>query len=80
MKLPRDLSGMQLASSLRTLDYEILHQMGSHLICRTQRKGEHTEPIPNDKPLKVGTLSSILLRVAAHEGISKSELIRLLKL
>lgn len=80
MKLPRDVDGLKLAKRLARLDYQILHQTGSHLICRTQRKGEHTEPIPRHRPLKIGTLASILRRVAAHEGITVEALLKLLDL
>ena len=80
MKLPRDLDGKTRADRLGRLDYRILHQAGSHLICRTQRKGEHAEPIPRHTPVKVGTLGSILRRIAAHEGISVPQLLKLLGL
>lgn len=76
MKLPRNLDGKDLARALRKLNYQVVHQSGSHLICRTQRKGQHTEPIPLHSPLKVGTLASILKRVAAHEGVTLAELLR----
>ena len=80
VKLPRNLDGKALVRALYKLDYQAVHQTGSHLICRTQRNGQHTEPIPLHSPLKVGTLHSILKRVAIHEGVDLPELLRLLDL
>jgi predicted RNA binding protein YcfA (HicA-like mRNA interferase family) len=34
MKLPRDVSGADLAKRLGRLGYEITRQTGSHMICR----------------------------------------------
>ncbi len=46
MRLPRDVSGEDLASHLRKYDYEITRQTGSHLRLTTYRKGEHHITIP----------------------------------
>ncbi|MCH7472183.1 type II toxin-antitoxin system HicA family toxin [bacterium] len=80
MKLPRNLSGKVLARKLRGLGFEEVHQTGSHIICRTAEGGGHTEVIPDHKPLKVGTLASILNRIARHLGKSRDELMNELKL
>ncbi len=80
MKIPRDLSGLQLAKALRALAYEIVRQEGSHLRLTTLRDGEHHITIPAHTPLKVGTLNSILKQIAAHHQISVGELLRLLDL
>jgi predicted RNA binding protein YcfA (HicA-like mRNA interferase family) len=76
MKLPRDLSGDELAKSLRKLGYSVTRQSGSHLRLSTLEKGEHHATIPAHNPLKVGTLSSILSDIAEHFGITKEELCR----
>ena len=52
MKLPRDLSGMELARLLRAVGYEITRQTGSHLRLTTEQRGEHQITIPNHFPLK----------------------------
>ena len=74
MKLPRDLDGEKLAKLLRKFGYEITRQTGSHLRLTTHLNGEHHITIPKHKPLKPGTLNSILKDVAEHLGISKREL------
>lgn len=75
MKLPRDLTGQQLAKSLRRFGYEITRQSGSHLRITTQLGGEHHEVIPNHSPIKIGTLQNILKNISAHHGISLVELV-----
>jgi predicted RNA binding protein YcfA (HicA-like mRNA interferase family) len=80
MRLPRDLTGQDLAKSLRTLGYSVTRQTGSHLRITTARNGEHHEVIPNHKPIKIGTLQSILASIAAHHGLTREELIRELAL
>ncbi|BAS58506.1 hypothetical protein NIES2135_19880 [Leptolyngbya boryana NIES-2135] len=75
MKLPRDLSGLELAKLLEAFGYNIDHQTGSHLRLTTERNGEHHITIPAHNPLKVGTLSAILRDVADHMGLSRDELL-----
>ena len=75
MKLPRDIGGSELAKILSKLDYTITRQTGSHIRLTTQIREEHHITIPSHKPLKVGTLSSILSEIANHLDISKNELI-----
>ena len=74
-RLPRDLSGHQLAKTLSRFGYEITRQTGSHLRLTTQTNGEHHITIPAHDSLKIGTLSGILGEVARHLEISKTELI-----
>jgi len=76
MRIPRDLGGEELARLLRRYGYEITRQTGSHLRLTTRLKGEHHITIPRHKPLKVGTLNSILKDVADHLGMEKGRLIR----
>lgn len=75
MKLPRNISGADLAKALRKLSYEITRQKGSHIRITTQLNGEHHEVIPNHDPIKVGTLASILKSIASHHHLSVQELI-----
>jgi predicted RNA binding protein YcfA (HicA-like mRNA interferase family) len=74
MKLPRDLSGDELAKLLGRLGYHVTRQTGAHLRLTTTQDGEHHVTIPRHDSLRVGTLSAILRDVAAHHGISKDEL------
>jgi predicted RNA binding protein YcfA (HicA-like mRNA interferase family) len=60
MKLPRDVSGADLAKRLGRLGYEVTRQTGSHLRLTTTEGGQHHVTIPNHDPLKVGTLAGIL--------------------
>ncbi len=47
MRLPRDVSGEDLARRLRVLGYEITRQTGSHMRLTTQEGGEHHVTIPD---------------------------------
>lgn len=75
MKLPRDVSGDDMAKALRLLGYEVTRQTGSHYRVTTTQGGEHHVTIPRHDPLRIGTLASILDDVAEHFGISRGELI-----
>ena len=75
MKLPRDVSGADLAKRLGRLGYQVTRQTGNHLRLTTSERGHHVT-IPNHDPLKVGTLAGILGDVAAHFQISRDELIQ----
>jgi predicted RNA binding protein YcfA (HicA-like mRNA interferase family) len=80
MKLPRDIDGPKLVKALEMLGYHATRQKGSHIRITTQRDGENHEVIPFHHPIKTGTLSSILKRIAAHHGLTVDELIKLLEL
>lgn len=66
MRLPRDLSGKDLAKALEPAGYRVTRQSGSHLRLTTTDHGEHHVTVPNHDALRVGTLSRILTAVAAH--------------
>ena len=74
MRLPRDLSGSDLAQALRKLGYSITRQTGSHLRLATHEHGEHHLTIPQHAALRIGTLSAILADVAVHFEISREQL------
>ncbi len=78
MRLPRDLSGEELARALARLGYEVTRQSGSHVRLTTNQKGEHHITIPLHNSLKPGTLNVVLLEIADHFGITKKELVRFL--
>ena len=80
MKIPRDLSGADLIKALGILGYVVTRQQGSHLRITTQQHGEHHEVVPNHRPIKLGTLQSILRNVARHHGMTVQELIAQLDL
>ena len=76
MRLPRDLTGDDLAHALRAFGYEATRQNGIHLRLTTTRNGEHHVTVPRHNPLRVGTLSGILADVAVHFGLSRDEVMR----
>jgi predicted RNA binding protein YcfA (HicA-like mRNA interferase family) len=75
MKLPREISGAELAKLLKKYGYEITRQSGSHIRLTTALKGQHHITIPAHKDLKIGTLSGILSDVAVHFEIDKPDLV-----
>jgi predicted RNA binding protein YcfA (HicA-like mRNA interferase family) len=75
MKLPRDLSGDDLAKALKKLGYVITRQKSSHIRMTTQQHGQHHVTIPDHNPIKVGTLADILKDVADHFGLQRDELL-----
>lgn len=76
MKLPRDVSGSELAHLLASLGYHLTRQTGSHMRLTVSDKehGEHHITIPQHDSLRVGTLASILADVAEHFGMSREEI------
>lgn len=75
MRMPRDVSGDELARLFRKLGYRITRQTGNHMRLTTSMEGEHHITIPRHKQLKIDTLNSILKDVAEHFKISKEELV-----
>lgn len=76
MKLPRDISGQELASLLARHGYRITRQTGSHLRLTPFLKGrEHHITIPVKKELRVGTLSATLAEVASYLEIDRRDLV-----
>jgi predicted RNA binding protein YcfA (HicA-like mRNA interferase family) len=76
VKLPRNITGIELVKILATLDYQIVRQTGSHIRISTQRNGQHHLTIPAHDPLKIGTLSAILTDVTNHFNMTKDELLK----
>jgi predicted RNA binding protein YcfA (HicA-like mRNA interferase family) len=74
VKLPRDLSGRELAKALQVLGYGITRQTGSHIRLTTTEHGEHHVTVPDHDPLRVGTLGGIIGDVAEHFRITRDEL------
>ena len=75
MKLPRDLTGLQLVKNLELLGYLITRQTGSHIRVTTLQGGEHHLTIPPHNPLKIGTLSALLNDIAQHFNLTRDELL-----
>ena len=75
MRLPRDVSGDDLASALADLGYRVTRQTGSHLRLTTRERGEHHVTVPRHVALRVGTLAGILGDVAQHAGVTREALL-----
>jgi len=76
LKLPRDISGDDLARRLSRLGYSNSRQAGSHLrLTRTTESAQHHVTIPRHHALRLGTLAAILDDVAAELNITRDELL-----
>jgi predicted RNA binding protein YcfA (HicA-like mRNA interferase family) len=78
VRLPRDLSGEELAVLLERYGYEVTRQTGSHMRLTTTRGGQHHVTVPHHQSLRVGTLSAILRDVAEHLDIPRQTLLETL--
>ncbi|WP_298434826.1 type II toxin-antitoxin system HicA family toxin [Geobacter sp.] len=75
MKLPRDITGNDLAKALRKLGYQVTRQTGSHIRLSTAENGEHHITIPAHAPLKIGTLAAILSDIETHHRLAREKLL-----
>ena len=75
MRLPRDLSGDELAGLLRRhFGYRLSRQKGSHMTLTVIAQGaEHSVTIPKHSHIRVGTLSAIVSEVAERFGLTRDE-------
>ncbi|MEX1120104.1 MAG: type II toxin-antitoxin system HicA family toxin [Terrimicrobiaceae bacterium] len=80
MKLPRNVNGPKLVKALRVLGYVVDRQKGSHIRITSQQDGENHEVVPSHQPIKTGTLSGILKRIANHHGLTVEQLLEKLDL
>jgi len=76
MKLPRDITGGELARALVELGYLITRQTGSHIRLTTSQNGEHHISIPAHNPLKIGTLAAILYDIESHHKLTRNDLLK----
>ena len=75
MRLPRDISGDDLAKRLSHLGYVITRQSGSHMRLTTSAPREHHVTIPRHPALRVGTFAAILDEVASHLEITRDDVL-----
>jgi predicted RNA binding protein YcfA (HicA-like mRNA interferase family) len=75
LRLPRDVSGDDLAKALADLGYRVNRQTGSHLRLTTLEHGEHHVTVPRHGSLRVGTLAGVLGDVAQHFGLTREALV-----
>ena len=77
MKLPRDLSGRELAKMLAPYGYRVTRQAGSHLRLTCFSRGkEHHVTIPAHAAFRVGTLAGILSDIAGYLELDRQDLVR----
>jgi len=81
VRIPRDICASDLIRALRGLGYERVRQEGSHIRLTTLVGGTHHVTVPNQRPLKTGTLlGGVLKPIAAHHKFSIEELLAKLEL
>ena len=77
MKVPRDINACDLITLLTSYGYIIIRQTGSHVRLSKSLDGvEHNITIPNHKPIKVGTLHSIVKDICLINGLDTNEFYR----
>lgn len=76
MKIPRDVTGLELIKLLKPFGFEIIRQTGSHIRIQTMQNGQHYETIPRHDPIKIGTLNNILKNIAEHFDLTKEEFVK----
>jgi predicted RNA binding protein YcfA (HicA-like mRNA interferase family) len=75
-RLPRDITGVQLAKALARVGYTVTHQSGSHMRLTLPEVPEHHVTIPAHQPLKLGTLAGILGEVCGRLQMDRDELLQ----
>jgi len=80
MKLPRDCDAKNLIRALIRFGYRVSRQTGSHVRLTTSISGVHHVTVPNHRPIRVGTLQTILGDIAAHHRLSVPSLLEKLEI
>jgi predicted RNA binding protein YcfA (HicA-like mRNA interferase family) len=75
MRLPRDLTGVQLIRALGKLGYQATRQSGSHVRLTCTVPVEHHVTVPLHDPLRIGTLAGILAGVAESRSKTRDEIV-----
>ena len=78
MKLPRDIRAAELVKLLNQFGYTSSGQKGSHIRMTTLQNGKHHITVPNQNPVKTGTLNQIISDVASLFNKTNEEIIELL--
>ena len=70
MKVPRDVYAIDLINLLKHYGYSIIRQTGSHIrLSKVLHEREHSITVPNRKPIKIGTLQSIVNDVCSVNNL-----------
>lgn len=75
MKLPRDLSGDDVANLLaRRYGYRVSRTKGSHMtVTLSTQDGSHNITVPRHRAIRTGTLNAITTEVAKFLDLPKQE-------
>lgn len=74
MKTPRNLSADEFIRMLRRYGYEPDRQTGSHITLTSTARGyEHHLTVPQHRPLRVGTLNTIIRMVGEYLDRDRDE-------
>ena len=75
MRLPRDMSGEELAGLLRRrFGYRLVRQRGSHMRMELSIGDlSHSVTVPRHRAVHVGTLNGIVAAVAAHLDLTPDD-------
>ena len=77
MRVPRNLDAKDLINALeKHWGYRVVRQVGSHIRLETNEPTNHPITIPAHKPLKIGTLNSILRSIAEHKQTTREEILK----
>lgn len=78
MRMPRSLSGAELASLLgRRYGYALIRHRGSHMRLASNYMGHsHRITVPRHNPMRPGTLNGILNDVAEYLEMKREELMQ----
>lgn len=80
MKLPRDLSGLELVRAMGRVGCRVARQTGSHVRLTLDDPPQHHRTLPAHQPLKVGTQAASVSAVAERLQVDRAELLRRLGL
>ena len=74
--LRKNVNASDLIKFLQQYGYREVRQTGSHIrLVSEYKKHKHKITIPNHKPIKIGTLNSIVNNVAEYVGKEKHAII-----
>ena len=80
MKLPRNAGSEALVHGLGRVGYRVQRQRGSHIYLFTPYAGGHHVVLPAHRTIKPGLLNTVLKQVADHHGMTREELLEIMKL
>jgi predicted RNA binding protein YcfA (HicA-like mRNA interferase family) len=71
MKTPRNVNSVDLLKFLKKYGYHTIRQTGSHIRVERDVEPNYSLTIPNHKPIRIGTLNSIIQDFAYQNNLTK---------